>query len=1105
MQALRPISVVLLLAAVSGASLSFSQAVNGTLLGTVTDASGASVPDARVTATELSTRVARNTVTGVNGYYAFADLTPGTYDVSVEATGFKKSVRSGVPVEVNSTRRVDVALQPGEVSESVTVSAETSLLETDRSDTGRKFEFKQLADLPIGGNRNFQTLLAAVPGATAPFRPHSPFFNSQDSLSTQVNGQTRLLNNTQLEGVDNNQRTGLLVVLIPPIEALQNVDVSTSNYEAELGRAGGAVVNAMFKSGTNAFHGGMYEFNRVSALAARNFFIAKKPVTTYNYTGGNIGGPILKNRTFFFTDYLHIEDHRGLGNRFTLPTDAFRAGDLSASPTIIYDPNSGNPDGSNRVPYAGNQIPKEKISPLSQKVLSLIPSPNIPGAGTSTNFDRNSALLKSSDNYDVKIDHNQTDDDRISVRYSYFRPVVSVPPIFGLAGGPLDPGGGAGFEGTGTNVTQSWAINYNHIFSPTLILEARFGLTHYRNEAHQADYGTNASEQFGVKGINLDPWTSGLFAVDISGFNAANSPLVGYSASLPWIRAETNFNWINTWTKTLGSHTIKWGADIRRIRDDLLQTQTFNPRGVFRYRENTTGCRGCADTRTGFGNSFASFLLDLPTQIGRDLAVAFPAWRQSQFFFFGQDKWQVTPNLTMDLGLRWEYYRPATPRFPGGFSNYNPDNNTLELAGLGNIPSNMGFQSNKKNFAPRFGLSYRLKEKTVVRAGFGISYVPFQDNTWAYNFPVKQNNEFNNNANTFFPATLPDGRIANLASGFPPPQVVSLPSSGIISPAPLNQAFDIVNLHFREAYVESWNIAVQRSLPNHFSFEAAYVGNHGVRIPIRYNLNAGLVLGAGSRGQPLFGKFGRTANAIVNFVGQSTNYNSLQTKLDRRFAGGLIVAASYTYSKAIGFVDESGEYAYYINPQRSRARQSFDRTHVFGGYAVYELPFGKNKAHLQSGLAAAVAGGWEITTGLTLRSGAPLNFTASGTTLNAPGNSNSPNINGPLNVLHGIDNALWFGTSSFSAPLQGQFGNVGRYIASGPGQFDLSGSIIRRFSITERWKLELRGEGFSLTNTPIFSNPITDFTSPNFGHVKSTDSNTSGGARVIQLGVKVLF
>jgi len=731
-------------------------------------------------------------------------------------------------------------------------------------------------------------------------------------------------------------------------------------------------------------------------------------------------------------------------------------------------------------------------------VLSLIPSPNISGAGTGTNYDQNGSLLKHSNNFDVKIDHNQTNNDRLSVRYSDFRPVVSVPPIFGLAGGPEDPGGGAGFLGTGTNVTQTGAVNYNHIFSPTLITEARFGLTHYRNEARQADFGTNASEQFGVKGINIDPWTSGLFSIDVSGFS---NPLVGYSASLPWIRAETNFNWINSWTKTVGSHTIKWGADVRRIRDDLLQTQTFNPRGVFRYRENTTGCRGCADTRVGFGNSFASFLLDLPTQIGRDLAVAYPAWRQSQFFFFGQDKWQVTPKLTLDFGLRWEFYRQATPRFAGGFSNYNPSNNTLELAGIGSIPSNMGMDANKKNFAPRFGISYRLRDKTVIRGGFGISFIPYQDNTWAYNFPVKQNNQFNNNANTFLPATLPDGRIANLSSGFSPPEVVSLPSSGIISPAPLSQDYDIVNLHFREAYVESWNVAIQRSLPKNFSFEVAYVGNHGVKIPLRYNVNAGLILGAGSAGQPLFSKFGKTASATVNFVGQSTNYHSLQTKLDRRFAGGLILAASYTYSKAIGYVDESGGYAYYINPQRSRARQSFDRTHVFASQLVYDLPFGKGKPRLNSGWASALAGGWEITSSMILRSGSPLNFSYSSGTLNAPGNSNSPNIAGPLTVLHGIDTASWFDVQNFSAPPQGQFGNIGRYIMSGPGQFSLDGSIIRRFRITERWRLELRGEGFSLTNTPIFSNPNVNFGDANFGKVKGTD----GGARVIQLGAKILF
>src|SRR3982751_1155690 len=285
----------------------YGQAVTGSLLGTITDSSGGSVPNAKVTITETKTGIGRSTEANESGNYSFPSLEPGTYKVAAERTGFRTSVRDGVDLLVNTTVRVDLVLTPGQVNETVVVTAEAALLQTDRSDTGRKIEAVQVANIPLGYNRNFQGLLNLVPGTSRAFQPHSEFFNSQSSRATQVNGVSRLGNNVQFEGVDNNQRTGLLTALIPPIEALVTVDVSTSNYEAELGRAGGAVTNIMLKSGTNDYHGGLYWVHSDSALGARETFQPKKPVTTYNYYGGNLGGHIIRNRTFFFGDYLQVK------------------------------------------------------------------------------------------------------------------------------------------------------------------------------------------------------------------------------------------------------------------------------------------------------------------------------------------------------------------------------------------------------------------------------------------------------------------------------------------------------------------------------------------------------------------------------------------------------------------------------------------------------------------------------------------------------------------------------------------------------------------------------------------------------------------------------
>ena len=1078
------------------AALAYSQAVNGTLLGTITDASGATVPGAKVLITEQNTGVSRTAVTTQAGYYAFPDLPPGVYTVSVELTGFKKAVRQNVDVLVNTTVRADIQIQPGEVTETVQVTAEAPLLQTDRADTGRKIETKQLADMPLGFNRNFQSLLNLVPGTTRAFRPHSVFFNAQDSLSTQVNGQSRLANNVQLEGIDNNHRTGLLTAMIPPIEALQTVDISTSNYEASLGRAGGAVTNVVLKSGTNELHGSAFEFNRVSALAARQFLTSTKPLTVYNYFGGTIGGPIIRNKTFFFGDYLRVTNHSGQTDRLTIPQTAFRNGDFSAAPTLIYDPLTGDAAGAGRRPFPGNRIPDSRISPIARRILGLLPQPQTANL-TGINYEYNSVLIRDTDSFDVKVDHNAGDNDRFSVRYSFQRPKTFDPPAFGAAGGPH----GGGFQGTGIQRAQNAAINWNHIFSPTLITELRFGVNRYRNDAQQVDYGSRASEEIGIRGVNLDDWTSGLASIDITGYN---NPIVGYSASLPWARSETNFNLVNSYTKTWGAHTSKWGFDFRRLRDDLLQTQTQNPRGIFRFRQGQTSCSSnCGEgnsTTAGFANAFASFLLDVPNDIGRDLAVVFPAWRQWQYFLFVHDRWQVTPKLTLDMGLRWEFYKPATPRFPGGFSNYDADTNRLLLAGVGDVPMDLGLQKNWTNFAPRLGIAYRLTERDVFRMGYGISYIPFADNTYAYNYPVKQNNTFNN-LNAFSPAVLPDGRIASMGNGFPAPIPATIPSNGIITNPPA-QVYDSIDPKFREGYVQSWNIAYQRALPWNLTLETAYVGNKGVRIPARINLNAGRVLGAGAAGRPYFQQFNRNVDTTLFFASSDSEYNALQVKFDKRYSNGFILTTAYTWSRAMANAgDDNGGYMWYINPERNWARAGFDRRHNFNQSYIYELPFGKGRKWLNSGVGSWFLGGWQVNGILTLMSGSAINFSSS-VPNNAPGNGQTPNINGPFRILDGVNDSPWFDISVFSQPAANTFGNVGRNAASGPGFANIDASLFRTLRFTERWQLELRAEAFSVTNSGRWqlNNPNTNVNDPNFGLIRG-----AGGARQVQLGAKLIF
>jgi hypothetical protein len=1073
----------------------YSQAVNGTLVGTVTDSSGAMVASAKVTLIATQTGISQQGVTNASGNYSFPNLQPGVYKVEVEVAGFRKSIRDGIDVLVNSTARADFELQPGQVSESISVTAEAAVLQTDRTDTGRKIETRQLADMPLGYNRNFQNMINLVPGASRAFRPHSEFFNVQDSVSSNVNGQSRLANNVQLEGVDNNQRTGLLTAMIPPIEALQTVDVTTSNYEAELGRAGGAVTNVNFKSGTNEMHGSVYEFNRVSRLGARPFFSNTKPVTTANNFGFTVGGPLIKNKLFYFGDYQGIRDRRGDFHQGTIPTTAFRNGDLNWSGgTDIYDPRTGAADGTGRTPFPNRTIPANRISPIATRLLALIPGPT--NSAILQNFQTSTVRQKDTNGGDIKVDWQISSNDRMSVRYSKQNSKIFDPPLYGPKGG-----GFRDFAGTGIQKATNAAVNFTRVWNPTLITEIRTGIAYYRNDAQNEDIKLKTSEEVGIPGVNVSDFTGGVSNIVINGFS---NPVLGYSPSLPWERGETNLNFIVNNTKVLGNHTIKFGVDYRRGRDELLQNQTFSPRGRFNFTEGTTilALRNAAGQLTNgstqsFSNSFASFLLDQPNQAGRDLPLIFPTFLQNPMFSYIQDNWTVTSKLTMNIGLRHELWPPPTPRVKAGFSNFNPFTNSLEVAGVGNVPLDLGRKNYKTNFAPRFGMAYRYNDKTVIRGGYGISWAPLPDNGYAFNFPVRENNSFQA-ASAFTVART-------MQQGFPAFVPTVIPTNGIINPAPAS-VFNYVRPDARESYIQSWNLALQRQLPFQLALELAYVGNKGTGITGVYNMNPGLQIGAGAAGQPFNILFGRR-DAINNiFFGTNSNYHSLQTKLDRRFSNGFSMTTAYTYAKAIDSTGaDNGGFRYYINPSRNRARGDADIRHVFVQSYLYELPFGKGKKFLTSGPGAWIAGGWQVNSIFTLQTGRPFNLSVPGGIINAPGSANDPNLVGTYTATKEVGpGAQWFERGAFAQPAAGTFGNIGRNAFTGPGLFNIDASLFRRIRITERFTAELRLESFNATNTPKFNNPNGDITSPNFGRVTGAQA-APNGPREVQLGLKIVF
>ncbi len=1081
------IAISLSIVSVSG------QTSNGTILGTITDSSHAVIPNVQVSLTDTGTNSRRTADTNTTGYFVFPNLAPGTYRVDVEQPGFQKTVRSDIGLDANTTVRVDLQLTPGAVTETVDVTTEAPVLKTDRADTGGQITSQALDTMPMLHNRNYQSLLEIVPGVQKSYRDHSAFFNSQEHLQSVVNGLDHR-NNYMIEGLDNNVED--LTGIIPPADAIANVDVSTTNYDPELGRAGGAVTNVVLKSGTNSYHGSAFEYNRVNALQARDPFSTTPAAhSVYNQFGGAFGGRVKRDKLFFFGDYQGSRDIAGQTNVVTMPTLAFRSGDLSAGKTPIYDPNTGTPDGKNRTPFANMRIDPSRISPISAKLLAFLPPPM--NAGLSNNFQKDTVQSKPMDQFDTKIDWVVGANDRLSVRYSFQRATVFDPGLYGPNGGIYGGPHNSGFQGSGPSRNQSPGLNYTHIFSPTLVAEFRFGIVRNHNSAINIDSGLTTSKDIGIPGVNLDAWSSGLTEIRPDNFS---NPMLGFSNSLPWVRSVTNFNIVNNWTKTMGTHILKFGVDVRRERQDLLQTQVFNPRGRFVFTAGPTSLNG--NSNTSFGNSFASFLLDQPgTGSGRDLAVIFPARRNTIYNLYFQDKWQVSQKLTVDLGLRWEYWPSSTPHHPGGFSNYNPFNNTLELAGIGSIPNDLGIGSHLTSFGPRIGAAYRLNDKTVFRAGYGISYIP--RNTNVYNFPVSQA--------TQLPAINSFLAVGSMATGFPPPSPAVLPSTGVIVNPPA-QAYTYIPKDLPQGYVESWNITLQRALPSNFSAEVAFVGNHGVNVPTSNNLNinAARVPGLGAATEPENILFGRTLQTLQPWNAPSY-YEGLQVRLNRRFTNGFTLFNSYAYGKAIDFNPSTAGANNFnvINFAANKGLSDWDRRNIYTMSAVYELPFGQGKHFLTSGPGKWVLGGWQVNGLWSWESGLPLDISTSASSLNAPGNINRPNVNGAVDIPGGIGlGTLYFDKTKFSAPVSNTFGNLGRNVLHGPGIFTIDASVFRRFPIREQINLEFRAEAFNLTNTPQYNRPDTSFTSASFGSVISaggTQSVIVNSSRQLQFSMRLQF
>ncbi|MEK7407869.1 MAG: TonB-dependent receptor [Acidobacteriota bacterium] len=697
-----------------------AQVLYGTIVGSVRDPSGGAVPGATIKITSGATGATRDIQSNELGLYTFSNVLAGSYSLEVTARGFRAFTEKGVAVTINTVTRVDVSLQVGEVTETVTVSSEVTPLQTDKTDVHVELGSQEITQLPLPAYRNYQSLLDLSPGTT-PARYQNAIIDTPDrALTTNVNGTARSMNNTRLDGAPNIQ--GYLrhhTVYVAPSESIETVNMTTNSFDAEQGLAGGATVTVVTKSGTNELHGTAFAYHDNHHLRARNFFLRSpgKPKSIENIYGGTLGGPIRKNTLFYFASYEATRERVGFSSLYTLPTADQREGNFSAYGTQIYDPLTGTPDGRGRTPFANATIPLIRQSQITRKMQSLAPLPTEPG--TVSNFFTSGSQALDRDKLDVKVNWNRSASHAVWGKYAILDATVNCQPSLGEAGGVgLCTGGGTG---KGHTLTQVATIGHTWTLTPSLVVDGNLGFSRFGQNVKGPDYGKN----FGLEVLGI-PGTNGPDIRQSGQPRFVVSSYANYGNPYNWMPLFRNDN---TWAHTSnvgwvhGAHDLRFGFDLRRYQVNHWQPESGGgPLGRFDFGGGVTALAG-GPSPNQF-NAYAQYLLGLPSTMLKSLQYFTPmSPREWQLGWYVRDRWQATRNLTLTLGLRHEYY-PLMTRAWSGIERYDPETNKVHIGRFGGVPDNAGTTVSKKLFAPRVGLAYRLGSKTVFRSGYGITIDP---------------------------------------------------------------------------------------------------------------------------------------------------------------------------------------------------------------------------------------------------------------------------------------------------------------------------------------------------------------------------------------------
>ncbi|MCC6163878.1 MAG: TonB-dependent receptor [Acidobacteria bacterium] len=1075
-----------------------AQALYGTLTGTVVDDSGAAIPGATVTVVNQGTGLEVNAVTDDTGSYAIRNLQPGAYTVKASLQGFKEYVQTGIPVSQGDVVRIVARLEVGALTESVTVTTEAALLKTDKADVSVNLRPAEVVNLPLNQYRNYQALLNLVPGATPTGVQNDQTDTPGRALTTNVNGTNRNNNVTRVDGAASiNVWLPHHAGYIAPAETVETVNVSTTSFDASQGMTGGAAMSVVTKSGTNELKGSAFYFRNNSSWNARqNYFSANdNPKGSLDIMGGTVGGPIKKNHLFFFGGYERNLEKNSSISTLTVPTARMRQGDfsevLAVNPNFrLYDPATGDATaGTGRSEFANAIVPANRISPISQAIQAFYPLPNVPGTngGIQNNYEVARFPVADRHNYDIKVNWNRSAQNQIWGKFSMMD--ANVESTFFL---PFEDGL------VGDTNTKIFSFGQTYTLTPTLIWDATFGANRMAQNVIGPDFGTNYGlDQFGIPGTN-SAGASGPGSADLlrySGFPTFNTGMSTLGNSNTWTpvwRDEASYTFSTNVTKVAGKHEIRAGFDFVRLTLDHWQPEDANPRGNLDFGSALTGAAGYSGNAW---NQYAAFLLGTSSGFSKSIQYQEMTARENQLGFYINDRWQVNDKLTLNYGLRYEYY-PLMSRDGQGLEFLDLNTFNTVLGGVGSNSQDLGIKVSKTLFAPRLGAAYRLNDDTVLRAGFGRTFNPMP---WAR--PLRG----------FYPFTIAYSAAGNtaftpyttLANGLPAaPTPVGIESG--VTPLPRGVSTRWADPdNVERGTIDSWNVFVERRLPMDVALGVGYVGtatNDGFA-----DVNVNYAESGGNANRQYFAQAG---NATLREWGSITKarYHSLQVSLNRPFKNGLLLKGAYTFSKALNETDDDGwatlMWSQPSQIDRNYARAGYDRPHMLQLGFVYELPFARES----SGVLAQVIKNWQINGIGSIVSGVPFTVAGDNSLLNQQAGQQTANVTGELSGGFGTagPNETWYDVTQFSQPGNA-WGNSGRNTFRGPANWNLDFSVFRAIPIS-RYRLELRAEASNVFNHAQWGTPVTGITDPNFMRIRSfTSGSLVRSPRRVQLGIRFQF